>query len=101
VKQVIKREGIDNIGISDAPVPSLGSRQVLVRNKRTLISPGTEIGSRYLPSEANSREDGGFGYSSAGVIEAVGDQVTEYQIGERVAVHAPHAELVVWGSDVG
>ena len=35
------------------------------------------------------------GYSAAGVVEAVGAAVTEFRIGDRVTVVAPHAEYVV------
>ena len=35
------------------------------------------------------------GYCNVGVVLAVGDGVTEFQVGDRVASNGPHAELVV------
>jgi len=93
VKRVAKREGIGNIVIEETAIPTIGRRQVLVRNRRTLISPGSEIGRRYLhPHEVDPSM---MGYSSAGVIDAVGEDVTEFTVGQRVALTAPHAEYVI------
>jgi threonine dehydrogenase-like Zn-dependent dehydrogenase len=93
MKRVVKLAGVGNIAIADEPVPEIGPRQVLVRNRRTLISRGSEIGRRYLnPDEVDPAT---MGYSAAGVIEAVGDDVSEFAAGQRVAVVAPHAEYIV------
>jgi threonine dehydrogenase-like Zn-dependent dehydrogenase len=97
MKRVVKHDGIGNIAVEDAPVPEIGPRQVLVRNHRSLISRGSEIGRRYLdPGEVDPAI---MGYSSAGVVEAVGEGVTAFQPGQRVAVVAPHAEYVVGDLD--
>ena len=92
MKRVVKRDGIGNIAIEEAPQPAVGSRQVLVRNVRTLISRGSEIGRRYL--DPGVVDPAIMGYSAAGVVEAVGDGVSEYAFGQRVAAVAPHAEYV-------
>lgn len=93
MKRVVKLAGIGNIAIADDPIPTIGNRQILVRNRRSLISRGSEIGRRYLdPGEVDPAM---MGYSAAGVIEAIGDAVTEFRVGQRVAVLAPHAEYVV------
>jgi threonine dehydrogenase-like Zn-dependent dehydrogenase len=97
VKRVVKRAGVGNIEVEEAPVPTVGNRQILVRNVRTLISPGSEIGRRYLhPDEVDPAI---MGYSSAGVIEAVAEDVTDFEVGQRVALSAPHAEYVVGNVD--
>jgi L-iditol 2-dehydrogenase len=93
MRRVAKGEGIGNILIEEAPVPAIGSRQVLVRNRRTLISRGSEIGRRYLDPHAVDAAI--MGYSSAGTVVAVADDVPEFVVGQRVAVAAPHAEYVV------
>ena len=36
------------------------------------------------------------GYSLTGVVEQVGSEVTEYQIGQMVMVVAPHAPYATW-----
>lgn len=91
--RVVKHEGIGNIAVEEAPTPTIGARQILVRNRRTLISRGSEIGRRYL--DPHALDPAIMGYSAAGVVEAVGEEVTEYAVGQRAAVVAPHAELVV------
>ena len=97
MKRVAKHEGLGNIVVEDAPRPAIGPRQVLVRNRRSLISRGSEIGARYL---ADSTVDSAImGYSSAGVVEQTGALVTEVATGQRVAVVAPHAEYVVGDLD--
>ncbi|MGH2460217.1 MAG: zinc-dependent alcohol dehydrogenase, partial [Chloroflexota bacterium] len=91
--RVVKREGIGQIAVEEAPTPMLGPRQILVRNRRTLISRGSEIGRRYLDPHALDPKI--MGYSAAGVVAAVGEGVDAYVVGQRVAAVAPHAELVV------
>ena len=78
-------------------IPSIGSRQVLVRNQRSLISRGSEIGRRYLrPEEIDPAI---MGYVAAGIVEQVGAAVREVAVGQRVTVVAPHAEYVVGDLD--
>lgn len=91
--RVAKHDGIGNIVVEEAPTPAIGPRQVLVRNQRSLISRGSEIGRRYL--DPGQLDPAIMGYSAAGVIEAVGTAVSEFVPGQRVAVVAPHAEYVV------
>jgi 2-desacetyl-2-hydroxyethyl bacteriochlorophyllide A dehydrogenase len=82
------------------PVPSLQSSEILVRTRRSLISTGTELTALH-----RDFEDGTFqqtyvrfpmrpGYGNAGVVEAVADDVTEFQPGDRVASRGKHGQLV-------
>ncbi|MGH2550623.1 MAG: hypothetical protein ACRDHN_14610, partial [Thermomicrobiales bacterium] len=50
--QIVKPEGFGNMTVAKAPVPRPGRRQVLIKNRRTLISRGSEIGGRYRKDEA-------------------------------------------------
>jgi len=93
MKRLMKHEGKFNFVLEDASIPSVGARQVLIRNKVTLISRGSEIGGRYTSESA--LDHSAMGYSAAGVIEAVGDEITEFVPGDRVMASAPHAEYVV------
>jgi L-iditol 2-dehydrogenase len=93
MRRVVKREGIGNVAVEEAPPPTIGPRQVLVRNRRTLISRGSEIGRRYL--DPHAVDPAIMGYSAAGTVEAIGPAVTEFAVGQHVALLAPHAELVV------
>ena len=95
--RVIKPEGLGNIQLEDAPIPEINSRQVLVRTERTLISRGSELFRRYIREEALPHSI--MGYSLTGVVERVGGDVTEYQVGGRVMVAAPHAEYAVGDVD--
>ena len=99
MKRLMKREGQFNFVLEDAPIPSIGPKQVLVRNKVTLISRGSEIGGRYTNESA--LDHNAMGYSAAGVIEAVGTEVTGVSPGDRVMVSAPHAEYVVVDAEPG
>ena len=92
MKRLMKREGQFNFVLEDVPIPSPGPKQVLVRNKVTLISRGSEIGGRYTNEGVVAHSS--MGYSAAGVIEAVGAEVTEFSPGDRVMASAPHAEYV-------
>ncbi|MBM4438131.1 MAG: zinc-binding dehydrogenase [Actinobacteria bacterium] len=60
---------------------------------RTLISRGSEIGRRYTREEAI--DPAIMGYSMAGVIDALGEGVDHYAVGDRVVASAPHAQFVV------
>ena len=93
MKRLMKREGKFNFVLEDVPIPSVGARQALIRNKVTLISRGSEIGGRYTSESA--LEQSAMGYSAAGLIEAVGTEVSDCAPGDRVMTSAPHAEYVV------
>ncbi|MYE87440.1 zinc-binding dehydrogenase [Candidatus Poribacteria bacterium] len=91
--RVIKPEGFGNIQLEDIPIPEINSRQVLVKTHTTLISRGSELFRRYIMEEAIPPRM--MGYSLTGVIEQIGSAVTEYEVGQRVMVVAPHAEYAV------
>lgn len=93
MKRLAKHEGIGNIAVEEAPVPQPGEREVLVRNVRTLISRGSEIGRRYL--DPGALDPAIMGYSAAGVVEALGPGVTAFAVGRAVTAVAPHAEYVI------
>ena len=97
MKQLQKGEGFGNMimGVADTPVP--GPRQVLVRQRRSLISRGSEIGRRYRLEE--QLDPSILGYSSTGDVVAVGPGVDLELIGKRFAVSAPHAEYVIGDLD--
>jgi L-iditol 2-dehydrogenase len=96
--RVIKPEGFGNIQLEDVPTPEISGRQVLVRTRTTLISRGSELFRRYIREEAIPPSM--MGYSLTGVIERIGSDVTEYQVGQRVMAGAPHAEYAVGEVDV-
>lgn len=91
--RIVKPKGFGNIRLQDAPLPEITARQVLVRAEATLISRGSELFRRYIEEEAVPART--MGYSLAGTVERVGAAVTEYRVGQRVFVTAPHAQYAV------
>ena len=96
MKQLQKGEGFGNMimGVADTPEP--GPRQVLVRQRRSLISRGSEIGRRYRLEEA--LDPGILGYSSTGDVVAVGPGVDPEVIGQRFTRRGTSRGICHWRS---
>ena len=79
--------GVNDIRMETVPVPQIGPGEILVR-VHTCGVCGTDLKKIATGSHSAPRI---FGHESAGVIAAVGDNVTEYRIGDRVMVfhHIP------------
>jgi predicted dehydrogenase/threonine dehydrogenase-like Zn-dependent dehydrogenase len=132
MQQLVQNSRSGAIKIKSVPAPALKRGMVLVRNRYSLISAGTErtkveLGKKSLLGKAMARPDlvklvlkqvkeqglletanrvlnklstdSAMGYSSAGVVVEVADDVSEFCVGDRVACagggYASHAELVV------
>ena len=85
----------------EKPVPGAG--EVLVKLVVSTISPGTEraqlVGERYISLNPDKCKEVTWprteGYSSAGIVEAVGEGVTKVKPGDRVAMSwSKHQEYV-------
>jgi threonine dehydrogenase-like Zn-dependent dehydrogenase len=79
------------------PRPTAGPGQVLVRVAHTAISPGSNVhvwrtGS-YAGSESETKED--LLYMGSGVVDAVGPDVADVAVGERVVVSTGHQAFTV------
>lgn len=131
MKQVIQNYKTGILDVSDVPAPLLESHTVLVENKCSLVSAGTEkstvdMAKKSLVGKAKARPDlvkkvvnqvqkdglvdtakmvmgrldtrAALGYTCAGIVSAVGDDVQGFSIGDRVACagqnYASHAEVV-------
>ena len=93
MKRMAKPEGRGNVMLEDAPIPEPGYGEVRVKAVRSLISRGSEIGRRYVMEEAVDPQI--MGYSMAGVVDALGEDVEHLAVGDRVGAVAPHAQYVV------
>lgn len=97
MRQLQKGEGFGNMIMGTAETPVPGPRQVLVRQRRSMISRGSEIGRRYRMDEP--LDPSILGYISTGDVVAVGPGVDTDLIGKRFKVTAPHAEYVIGDLD--
>lgn len=77
------------IRLTEEKIPELQPGTILIRVYASLVSPGTELGGwKNLFSKRGGEDNGDrrrFGYSNAGIVEAVGDGVTQFKKGDRVA----------------
>ena len=79
--------GVNDIRMETVPVPQIGPGEILVR-VHTCGVCGTDLKKIATGSHSAPRI---FGHETTGVIAAVGDNITEYRIGDRVMVfhHIP------------
>lgn len=93
IRRLAKPAGFGNVVVEDAPLPTCGPRDVLIRSRVSLISRGSEILRRYMHEEAI--DPAMMGYSVAGEICALGAQAgATYALGDTVAAVLPHAQIV-------
>ena len=93
MKQLEKLDGFGNVKMVEVDRPEPGPGQILMKVKRSLISRGSELFRRYVLEEAVPPEI--MGYSDAGEVVALGPDVTEFSVGQRVMVNAPHAQYAI------
>lgn len=86
MKAVVYR-GINDMRVETVPVPAIGPGELLVRVSTCGIC-GTDLKKIHTGSHSAPRI---FGHEMAGVIAAVGEGVTQYEVGESVMVfhHVP------------
>jgi threonine dehydrogenase-like Zn-dependent dehydrogenase len=83
--------------VAEVEAPQPGPREVLIRSVRSLVSPGSELNRvRRLPGDSDDKwPNHDLGYAMTGVIEAVGSEVSNWQVGDRVATMQHHQQYVV------
>lgn len=75
------------IQLNDIEKPEVQKKHVLVETFYSAISPGTELSM----TQASREEPINIGYSASGIVKEVGDDVTKFAVGDRVAVYgAPY-----------
>ena len=101
--------GPREVALEDFVLPDPGPQQALLRLTRTLVSAGTEVSSllgptapgptALEPSASPNRWPVRPGYSSVGVVEAVGQGVSGLAPGDRVLTGGRHASHVLLDID--
>ena len=92
MERVAKGIGKGNILIEEVNMPIPSSTQVLIEAEFSLISRGSELWRRYNVHEVVDSQI--MGYSLAGIIVKVGDEVDNFKVGDRVVALAPHSQFV-------
>lgn len=84
-RRAVQFHGDGSVSVAETDMPELGPKEIVVKTAVSLISAGTECnglrGRRVNPVEAEPR---GSGYAAAGTITALGDEVEEFEVGQRV-----------------
>lgn len=89
-RKLATRGGDGFIRLIEQEMPHLTNGTVLVKVHASLVSPGTELSGWHAYRAKQQNPDATashkpFGYSNAGVVVAVADDVAEYKVGDRVA----------------
>ena len=103
MRKVVAFDGRGAISVIEQPIPQPGPGEILLEVRASMISPGTEMGGvvwhRENPSDAAPIP---FGYQNAGDVLAVGEGVTRWQVGDKLAcmgindaLHATHSLIPV------
>ncbi|MBI3944623.1 MAG: zinc-binding alcohol dehydrogenase [Armatimonadetes bacterium] len=86
-RRVLAIDGRGRFVVIEQPVPEVKPGQVRIRVGASLVSPGTELGGvrarRERPDPGASPRP--FGYSNAGEVVSVGEGVTRFRPGQRIA----------------
>lgn len=73
------------VALQEIDVPAPGKREVQVRAAASVVSPGTERAFINAMENTSDVFPQNLGYSCAGVVERVGEEVSEFRPGDRVA----------------
>ena len=84
------------IEIEEFEVPAPASNQLLVRTRLTQVSAGSEMNGirarrNASPAEQAAFKPQGLGYTAIGVVEAVGSEIDQVAVGDRVLCSGNHA----------
>jgi 2-desacetyl-2-hydroxyethyl bacteriochlorophyllide A dehydrogenase len=85
-------KGVVEVKTEEVSAEGLGPMEALIRNETSIISAGTEL------ARLNALEEGLTfpvrpGYGSVGRIEALGEGISDYKVGDRVFYAGKHASL--------
>lgn len=80
----------NKVALETVALPALGPHDVLVRTEVSGISAGTELTNLLGDMERQSFPKYP-GYSNVGIVAQVGDEVTDFAVGDRVLSNGKHA----------
>ena len=94
------RHGDGTVSVGETPMPEFGPRNIVVKTAASLISAGTETGGmKRLRESPSDGEPSTGGYTTSGTVIAIGDEITEFEVGDRIIGMAgecyPHADYNV------
>src|SRR5438045_5362718 len=92
--QRIILEATGKIRIESFELPRPGPHDILVRTRLTQVSAGTEVNAiraRRSGAPLGEVADLPLGYTSVGVVEVIGLEVTAFVPGDRLLGEGPHA----------
>ncbi len=94
------RHGDGTVSVGETPMPEFGPRNIVVKTAASLISAGTETGGmKRLRESPSDREPSTGGYTTSGTVIAIGEEITEFEVGDRIIGMAgecyPHADYNV------
>jgi L-iditol 2-dehydrogenase len=92
-RRLVFRPGIQ-VELEDFSVPDPGPHQMVVRVTRSQISAGSEMNGVRALERAGTGERRS-GYTTVGVVEAVGPGVTDFKPGDRALAFGNHASHVL------
>lgn len=81
--------------VEDFKIEQPKAKEVLIKTRSTLISSGTEGASLGALPNTSGKFPQYPGYSNAGEVIAIGDEISEIEVGDRVVSRTPHASYVL------
>ncbi|HTL31207.1 MAG TPA: zinc-binding alcohol dehydrogenase [Tepidisphaeraceae bacterium] len=104
-RRTILFTGKNELHLEEEPIPAPGPNELLVETTRTLISTGTELiclTRNFSPGthwDAWVKYPFRVGYLNCGRVIGIGEGVTDWKVGDRVASRAGHTSHTVVGAN--
>lgn len=87
------------VGLEEVELHPLRPHELRIRAEKSILSPGTERAFSLALPTAPEKFPQALGYSCAGIVEQVGEAVTGFLPGDRVAGSMPHQTVCHFPAD--